>query len=293
MNTPIIDVAHLRKAFGAHEVLRDVRLQIPAGAVVGLIGANGAGKTTLIKCLLGLLEPTAGTAKLFGQTAWDLDAATKARLSYVPQEVALYPWMRVQQVVDYTGAFYPNWDRAWAQQLIQRWALPPRHLVKTLSTGQLQKLALVLGMGHRPELMLLDEPVASLDPVGRREFLRSVLELQANHVRTVLFSTHITSDLERIATHVAILRDGRMIHFDEMDNLKDCFKRLRIRASCDLPTSFHVAGALRVAVDGSTALVAMPHVTQTLLTELRASWDADVIVEDLNLEEIFVELHDA
>ena len=141
--------------------------------------------------------------------------------------------------------------------------------------------------------MVLDEPVASLDPVGRREFLRSVLELTVDENRTLLFSTHITSDLERIATHVAILRDGRVGYFDELDVLKDQFKRLRVQSKHALPSSFQVAGALRTEVQGHTALVAVPSVSAPLLAELESTWDAKVQVEDLNLEEIFVELHDA
>ena len=292
MSDSVVNVMHLRKIFGANEVLRDVRIEIPEGAVVGLIGTNGAGKSTLIKCLLGLLRPSSGSVSLFGEDVWDLSPESKSRLCYVPQVVKLYPWMRVRQVIDYTSAFYPNWSDDWANRLIKRWDLPTSDVVRTLSTGQTQKLALVLGMGHRPELMILDEPVASLDPIGRREFLRSVLELTSDHARTVLFSTHITSDLERIASHVAILRDGRIEYSDELDTLKDQFKRLRIRSNQTLPNTFSVAGSLRTEVDGQTALVSIPSISDPLIEELRSTWDADIDVEHLSLEEIFVELHD-
>jgi len=290
---PVIKVDKLRKAYGRNEVLRGVDIEVPAGAIVGLIGTNGSGKSTLIKCLLGLLRATSGQMRIFGEDVWDLSADAKSRLCYVPQEVKVYPWMRVKHVIDYTSAFYPNWSDDWVKDLVERWELPGNALVSTLSGGQAQKLALVLGLGHRPELMILDEPVASLDPVGRREFLRSVLELTSGDERTVLFSTHITSDLERIASHVAILREGRIAYFDELDVLKDQFKRLRIQSGRELPSSFNVAGSLRTEVQGQTALVAMPHVSEPLIAELESTWDASVHVEDLNLEEIFVELHDA
>lgn len=293
MTESVLEVTKLRKNFGANEVLQGVSLNIPRGAVVGLIGTNGAGKSTLIKCLLGLLRPTSGSTMLFGEDSWDMSAQTKSRLCYVPQEVKLYPWMKVGQVIDYTSAFYSNWDKEWTESLVSRWELPVSARVKTLSAGQLQKLALVTGLGFRPELMILDEPVASLDPVGRREFLRSVLELTADDNRTVLFSTHITSDLERVASHVAILREGRVTYFDELDVLKERFKRLRIHARQDLPASFAVEGSLRTEVSGQTALAAVPQVSGTLIENLESEWDADVSVEDLNLEEIFVELHDA
>ena len=292
MTDSVLVTSKLRKSFGRNEVLRGVDLNVPRGAVVGLIGTNGSGKSTLIKCLLGLLRITSGSAQIFSEDSWELSADAKSRLCYVPQEVHHYPWMKVRHIIEYTAAFYPNWDPVWATSLVDRWDLPLDHYVKTLSTGQAQKLALVLGMGHRPELMILDEPVASLDPVGRREFLRSILESTADADRTLLFSTHITSDLERIASHVAILRDGRVTYFDELDVLKDQFKRVRITARHELPDSFQVAGSLRTEVSGQTAIAAVPRVTESLLLDLQSSYDAEVRIENLNLEEIFVELHD-
>jgi ABC-2 type transport system ATP-binding protein len=155
----------------------------------------------------------------------------------------------------------------------------------------LQTLAIVLALAYRPELLVLDEPVASLDPVARRDFLRSILELAAEGSRTVLFSTHISSDLERVATHVAVLRDGVISHFSELDELKDRVKRLRLRANGAFPPGFVVPGSLRTLVEGNSALAAVPDVTPELVEGLRDRWQADVRVEDLNLEEIFMELN--
>lgn len=289
----VVSANAVRKSFGSTHVLQGVDLQIPEGAVVGLVGTNGAGKSTLIKCLLGLLKVSSGTATIHGEDAWNLSAEVKEKLCYVPQEIRIYPWMRVDQVIDYTAAFYQSWDTQWVESLVERWEVSKQARVNTLSAGQMQKLALVLGLGHRPELMILDEPVSSLDPVGRREFMRSLLELTGSDSRTVLFSTHITSDLERVASHVAILQDGRISYFDEIDTLKEDFKRIRIRAANELPSSFAVAGALRTEVSGNSAMVALPSVSAELINELEKTWEADVSVEDLNLEEIFVELHDA
>jgi len=291
MSASVIDIQGLTKRFGATEVLRGVDWQIPKGSVVGLVGTNGAGKSTLIKCLLGLLKPTAGTIQILGEDPWTLSAAAKERLGYVPQTVQLYPWMTVDQITRYVGAFYQNWDAAWVSILIDRWQLPRNHRVGPLSQGQLQKLALVLAIGHRPDLLILDEPVASLDPVARREFLRSLLELTGDNEHTVLFSTHITSDLERVASHVAMLRDGRIAMFDELDVMKDRVKRLRVSAAHDLPTTFTVRGALRTLVEGRNAMVAVADLDDKLVGELQSAWQADVAVEDLNLEDIFLELH--
>ncbi|HEY0980686.1 ABC transporter ATP-binding protein [Schlesneria sp.] len=291
MADSVITINSLKKAFGSRQVLTGVDLDVPAGAIVGLVGTNGSGKSTLIKCLLGLLRKTSGTVSLFGEDSWNLSASAKSRLGYVPQTVRLYPWMKVKHIVAYTSSFYEDWDEQWAATLLDRWELPLEHRIGPLSPGQLQKLALVLALGYRPELLILDEPVASLDPVARRGFLRSLLELCQENEHTILFSTHITSDLERVASHLAILKEGQIALFDELDNVKDQVKRFRIKAASSLPADFTVPGALRCAVDGKQAVAAVTRVDDQLVSELRHQWQADVVVEDLNLEEIFLEYH--
>jgi ABC-2 type transport system ATP-binding protein len=292
MNAPVLRLEKLGKKFGPKVVLRGIDLEMPSGGVLGLLGANGSGKTTLIKCLLGLLRPSAGRATIFGEDAWDLSASAKARLGYVPQEVTSYPWMRVRQVITYTAAFYPKWDQPFVDELCRRWHVPLEDRVGSLSTGQLQTVGIILALGHRPELLILDEPVASLDPAARRQFLRTILELLEDEKHTILFSTHITSDLERVAQRVAILDDGRLRFLGELDELKDRVKRLRITSSHALPASFAVPGALRSEVTGSTATVSVANFDERLVADMRTTWDAEVAVHDLNLEEIFVEMHD-
>jgi ABC-2 type transport system ATP-binding protein len=200
--------------------------------------------------------------------------------------------MRVRQVIAYTAAFYPTWNQALVDDLCRRWRLPLEDRVGPLSVGQLQTLAIVLALGHEPELLILDEPVASLDPTARREFLRTLLEILDDPRRTILFSTHITSDLERVASRIAILRDGQIAFHGELDELKDRVKRLRVAARHDLPPSFAVPRALRCEVSGPIAMVSVDGFDDELLHNVRQTWNAEVSVQDLNLEEIFVELHD-
>jgi ABC-2 type transport system ATP-binding protein len=287
-----IETRGLRKSFKDKQVLNGVDLKIPPGTVVGLIGTNGTGKSTLIKCLLGLLRIDAGEAEVLGEDPWDLSESAKARLGYVPQEIKLYPWMKLRQTIRYQSAWYDNWDWDLTDRLVNDFELPEKQTVGSLSQGQLQRLMIILANGHRPELLILDEPVASLDPIGRRQFLRSLLHADDEWTPTVLFSTHIMSDLERVASHVAVMQEGRISCFEELDQLKDRVKRLRIAASSDLPETFSVEGALRTEVHGRNALVAVPAVSESLVDSLKSRWDADVSVEDLNLEEIFLEMHD-
>ncbi len=219
--TSTISVQNLVKGFGTKPVLRGIDLQIPAGTVVGLLGTNGSGKTTLLKCLVGLLRPQSGHSELLGEPSWNLSAQTKARLGYVPQVVNLYPWMKIADLLRYTASFYANWNDDLAERLTDEWTLPPADRVGTLSVGQLQKVAILTALAHEPDVLILDEPAASLDPLARRQFLKLIIDLAEPGRRTVLFSTHITSDLERVADHVAILKDGRIAHFGLLDELKE------------------------------------------------------------------------
>ena len=288
----LIHVGALRKSFkSGKEALRGVDLKVLRGTVLGLLGKNGSGKTTLIKCMLGLLRPSGGSVTILGDNAWDLSAHAKSQLGYVPQTVALYPWMKIKHIIPYTAAFYPHWNHELIADLVTRWEIPIDDRIGTLSVGQLQKLAILLSLGHEPELLILDEPAASLDPVARREFLAEVLNIADQPDRTVLFSTHITSDIERVADTVAILKEGKITYHGELGELKDSIKRLHITSNNVLPTSFAVPGTLSTQVDGNRAVLAVQHATPELVADLRKQWRAEVEVEDLNLEDIFLELH--
>jgi ABC-2 type transport system ATP-binding protein len=265
---------------------------VPAGSVVGLLGKNGAGKTTLIKCALGLLQPETGESRIFGQSAWSLDAAAKARIGYVPQTAGLYGWMRVGQLADYTAAFYPRWNSKLVNDLISQWELSSDQRIGKLSVGTQQKLAIILALGHEPDLLVLDEPAASLDPSARRDFLKAVLSVAAEGNRTVLFSTHITSDLERVADRVALLKTGRIAYDGELDTLKDSLKRWHVTAAAPLPSNFTVPGAMRSHVEGSEALLTVRGGTAVVLHDAEQRYGAAIQVEDLSLEDIFLELHD-
>lgn len=289
---PVLQINQLRKRFDAKEVLCGVDLRVEPGTVLGLLGQNGSGKSTLIKCALGLFRASAGNVTVFGEDSWDLSADAKARLGYVPQEVVSYPWMRVRQVIAYTAAFYPRWNHALVADLCARWRLPLEDRVGPLSVGQLQTLGIVLALGHEPELLVLDEPVASLDPSARREFLRTLLEIIDDERRTVLFSTHITSDLERVASRIALLKDGQIEFHGELDELKDRVKRLRIAFSSEAPAAISLPGLLRYEPEDRLGTATIDDFDEELIDAVRADHGAEVTVEDLNLEEIFVALHE-
>jgi ABC-2 type transport system ATP-binding protein len=294
MNPPqnVLELRAVTKIYSGRSVLDRLSLDIPAGSVVGLLGKNGAGKTTLIRCALGLAKPQHGTVTLLGEPAWNLSASAKEHIGYVPQTPQLYGWMKVRHILDYTGSFYRRWNATLADRLARDWRIPLAQRAGTLSVGEMQKLAIVLALAHEPDFLILDEPVAALDPIARREFLKVVLEIAAGGSRSVLFSTHITSDLERVANHVAILQNGAISFFGELGELKDQIKRLRLVSANTFPERFDLPGILRQRVEGNQALVTTRAITPELVSELEAQWHATVEIQDLNLEEIFLELHD-
>jgi len=290
MSETMLELRGVSKSFGHKLVLQEVDLTLPAGSVLGLVGKNGAGKTTLLKCALGLQRPQLGDVRILGERAWELSAAGKQRLGYVPQKIDLYPWMKIRQITAYMGAFYPRWNKVLVEQRLREWELNPEDRVGPLSVGQTQKLAIILALGHEPDLLVLDEPAASLDPVARRQFLETLLDMVG--ARTVLFSTHITSDLERVADRVAVLKDGKIIYSRELDALKDSVKRLHVQAAAPLPNgSFRVPGMLHAKVTGHEAVVSVQDFTADLPQRIAQQWSASVAVQDLNLEDIFLELH--
>jgi ABC-2 type transport system ATP-binding protein len=293
MNKPSdrIEISKLSKSFAKHKVLRELDWSIAAGAVVGLLGTNGAGKTTLIQCLLGLLKADSGRVLIDGEDSWDLSVRTKARIGYVDQRPKFYPWMNGSDLLKYVGAMYPHWNAALCAEYAKQWDVPLSKPFGKLSPGQQQKIAILTALGNEPDLLILDEPVSSLDPLARRAFLKSLLEIARDEDRTILFSTHITSDVERVATHVAFLHDGRIQWFDELDVTKERIRRLRFRSKQRFPASFAIPGALHIQVDGSMAVAAVAATSEADIDAVCARYDATVDVEKLNLEEIFLELH--
>jgi ABC-2 type transport system ATP-binding protein len=286
----VLSLANVSKRFHGDEALHGACLAVPQGSVVGLLGANGAGKTTLIRCALGLARPDSGTATVFGEPAWSLSADAKSRIGYVPQDPALHAWMRARDLLRYVSAFYPKWDAPLVARLASEWHVDPAARVGTMSPGTRQRLAIILALAHRPDLLILDEPAAHLDPAGRREFLKAVLAVAAGGDRTVLFSTHITSDLERVADRVAVLRNGSTLYDGPLDTLKDSIKRIHLSAAAPLSEPLIAPGLLRVERAGNDATVSVRNFSPALVDDLARRYGAEVSVEDLNLEEIFLEV---
>ena len=214
-----VEIDGLVLGYRGRPVLQGLDWRLQPGQVVGLLGRNGAGKTTLLEALLGLRDPQAGEVRLFGQPAARLDDAARARIGYVPQAGGLFEELRAGELLAYFRSFYPRWNEARVQALLQRWAVPLDVEIGRLSGGQQQRLSIIRALAHEPDLLVLDEPVASLDPLARRDFLRELVEQVLDRGTTVVFSTHILSDLERVAFNVAFLQGGRIALQAPLDEL--------------------------------------------------------------------------
>ncbi|TWI13408.1 ABC transporter ATP-binding protein [Aerolutibacter ruishenii] len=279
----------LLKVYEGRHVLDRLTLTLAPGTVLGLIGRNGAGKSTLIRALLGLIQPDAGEARVWGRSALALDDASKARLGYVPQQPEALAWLKVGDMLDFVGRFYPRWDHDFVNTTLERWQLPRNRLLAKLSPGERQRVAIVRALAMRPELLVLDEPAAALDPVARRDLLREIATRAGEFGTTVLFSTHIVSDLERVASHVAFMHEGRVLLHSELDGLKERHMRLHVPR--------HAADQLVGRVPGEVARRQHPYggISVVLVREEGAPWPSLVHApgvqrESLSLEDLFVEV---
>jgi ABC-2 type transport system ATP-binding protein len=205
----VVEVRNVSRRFGAKLALDDVSVSLPAGTVLGLVGENGAGKTTLIKHILGLLKAQAGTVRVFGLDPVAQPVRVLSQIGYLSEEPDLPGWMRVRDLLRYVAAFYPSWDHAYAEQLRQEFALDPMAKVKHLSKGQKARAGLVAALAYRPQLLVLDEPSSGLDPIVRRDILGAIIRTIADEGRTVLFSSHLLAEVERVAAAPLALRWNR------------------------------------------------------------------------------------
>ena len=227
--SPIVSIERLTRRFENKTALDDVSLSIPRGGVFGLIGGNGAGKTTLLRHLLGMLKAQSGSVSVFGLDPVANPVRVLGKIGFMSEDRNLPNWMRVSELMRYTEAFYPGWDERYAEELRVAFDLDPRARVSSLSRGQRARAGLLIALAHRPELLVLDEPSSGLDPVVRRDILGAIIRTIADEGRTVLFSSHLLDEVERVADRVAIIHQGRILLTAPMDEIKETHRRMTLR----------------------------------------------------------------
>ena len=224
--TAAIDMSDLGKCYGKQWALRDCTLAIPAGTIAALVGPNGAGKTTLVQLAVGLIEPSKGVIDVFGERPRENSAATLARIGYVAQDHPLYRRFSVAEMLTMGRKLNPRWDDDLAKKRLARLGIPLDKRTGRLSGGQQAQVALVLALAKRPAVVILDELLASLDPLARREFLQTLMDAAAEDGLTILLSSHILGDIERVCDFLVILSSGRLQIAGEIERVVQSHKLL-------------------------------------------------------------------
>ncbi len=266
---------------GDHLVLKSLNWQIPKGKVIGLLGKNGAGKTTLIRTLLGLIKPYSGKVQTLGINPQDFDDEHKEKLAYVPQTAIGYEGLKVEDAIELHASCYPAWDKQLEQRMVEKFSLRLKSKVHKLSVGQRQALMLVFALCVRPKLLIMDEPVASLDPSARREVLQFVAEIAGDDC-TILYSTHLTADLSRMADEVALLADGQIQFHHSFEQLDGSV--LVKGATDDFFQSANLGEKVLTRNKDSAVISGWKPELKNLLPE-------HALVQPLSLEELFIRWH--
>jgi ABC-2 type transport system ATP-binding protein len=220
--TAIMEFQNVARSYGPGPlVLKDVTFSMAPGEVVGLLGHNGAGKTTAIRLAMGMLFPHAGSVRVFGLAPTAEPVAVRRRIGYVAEDQILPPNLSVAELIAFHQVLFRSWDAALERQLLDRFGLPRKAKIKTLSKGQARQAALLCAVCHRPELLILDEPAGGLDPVARRGFIETAVQLLGREGTAILFSSHHMSDVERIGARVVLINGGTVFLDRELDRLRE------------------------------------------------------------------------
>jgi ABC-2 type transport system ATP-binding protein len=283
MNTPAIRVEGVRKQFRDQEVLKGVSFEVQPGQTFAFLGRNAAGKTTTIRMLLGLLAPDAGSVSVLGINPQTNPLAVRRRVGYLAEDQRMFGWMTVAEIVRFIAPFYDAWDQALADRYLQQFELPRKTKIKHLSKGQNVRLGLVLALAHRPEVVILDDPVLGLDPIMRKEFNRDLIAHLQGEGRTVLYSSHLLYEVEPVADAVGILHHGQIVRQGSTEELREQVKRLLVSAAVlgRLPG----LKVLDVSTDGERTALTVDDAQRAIAALHQIGIEPEIV--DLNLDEIF------
>ncbi len=288
MEQTVVDVTDLSRSFGGKTALDGVSFRATAGQVYGLVGANGAGKTTLLKHMLGLLRATTGSVRIFGLDPVRDPVGVLARVGYLSEERDLPEWMRVDELMRYTQAYHPTWDAAYARELLETFALDPAKKIKELSKGMRAQAGLIAAVAHRPELLILDEPSSGLDAVVRRDILDAIVRAVADDGRTVIFSSHLLDEVERMSDHVTLIHQGRVALSGVLDDVRSGYQRSRVHFVDHLDRPPALETALVMEGGGRAWSVIHSGSLEQFRHSVRACGGEVVESRDATLEEIFL-----
>lgn len=285
-----IETDNLTKTFGEVVAVNHLNLQVPKGCIFGFLGENGAGKTTTIKLLISLLKPDKGQVQVLGLNPFRNRTFLNQRLGYMPESRAMYDYMKVEEIIDFTSSFYDRWDKNKVTRYLTRFELPLKRRVKHLSKGMRSQLALVLSLGHLPELLILDEPTDGMDPVIRHYFLTEIVnELKAAGI-TVFLSSHVLGEVEKIADQIGLIHRGKLLVSAPLTQLKEREQRVQVKLSRPVEPSQieKIAGVIGVLGEGANWTIELQGQVGLFKEELSKIGLEQFEAAPLNLEEIFL-----
>lgn len=284
----VIETQQLTRQFGKCEAVHDLNLNVPAGSTYAFLGRNGAGKTTTIKMLAGLLRPTKGGSSLLGQCSRNLRAQDWQQIGYVSENQRLYEWLTGDELLAFAARLYPAWDRPFADLLVEKMDLPMKRKISRYSRGEKVKMSLLLSLGYRPRLLILDEPFTGLDPLVKEEFFASILEITAQNEWSMFFSTQDIDEVEKLADHVGIIEEGRLQVSERIEDLQARFRLVEIHGGTPQPPA---ANAICIQQEGGRLRFVQTAFSADTEASLRREFaQSHIEFSPMSLKEIFVSL---
>lgn len=284
-----IETRGLTKYYGGRPVVNALDLRIPVGCVYGFLGRNGAGKSTTIRMLTGMVHPDAGEATLLGENVAGLSPAARARIAYIAEGHPLYGGLTIDALEQLTRPFYPRWNRGLFDQIIDHFELPRRKKIRKFSNGQRAQVSLALAVAPEPELLILDDPTLGLDTVVRRDFLESMIQIIHREGRTILFSSHVLGDVERVADRIGILVDGALRVDCPTDHFKQCLRKVVLEFNGPPKPFPKIEGIVSDRVVGRRRELVIVNYVDAHREAAEALGPASIEVVELNLEDAFIE----
>jgi len=284
----IVQMRNVSKRFGKIQALDNINLDISRGEIIGLLGANGSGKSTLLRHIIGLYLADQGQCITFETDAAKLSPKELGRIGYVHQEGELLEWMTVKQLIRYVSAYYKTWNHELEEKYIADFDISLKDRVGSLSPGQRQKVAILLAIGFEPELLILDEPASALDPIARSQFLDLLLQIIQDENRTIIISSHILSDVEKVIDHTLIMRKGTILRDCSFDSLREEFIRVTlISLNGKLPAELPFENIIDCERNNSQAIFTVQNCPQQELETKAKDLNCEIEIRPLSLEEIY------
>jgi ABC-2 type transport system ATP-binding protein len=288
MNEPVIETRDLTRYFGKKQIVAPLNFSVPRGSIFGFLGRNGAGKSTTIRMLLGLLEPTRGSSTVLGEDSRRLSPQTRARIGYLAEGHHVYGWMSVAECAKFQSSFYTHWNDKVFQGIVRHFNLEPAMKAGNLSRGQRAGLCLALTLAPEPELLILDDPALGLDPVARRSLLQSMLFVARGEGRTILFSSHLLSDVERVADHIAVLDNGVLRANCPLETFRESVRQFVLHFASEVPVLPPLPGLLQSFRTPGEIALTFANFDEATMARLEALGAFRIEEVPLSLEDAFI-----